>query len=350
MVTLERPTVINVDLVVDEPSSMVELSKRRDQLLSRHLVRLASCNVTNGRRALARFQLGRALEITDRADDDGTVSCALALLARLDLDEGRWDEALTAAARLAGDGHADEPRTGGLVVTALVRARRGDVGVWTPLADAWHFAATSGDVARIEEVAAASAEAAWLVGRHDRVRRTIDDAVALGVSSTAVAMRYWQWRSGGSACIGVEPANPQATEMAGRWRDAVAEWDAMGFTYAAAVARLDGDDDDALLRALSVLRGLGARPVQAMVEDRLRRRGVMLDEPSPSASDMAPGLSRRERDVLELVAAGCSNRAIARRLYISPHTAANHVRAILRKTDTTNRTAAAAVFHARRRF
>ncbi|MGI9028861.1 MAG: helix-turn-helix domain-containing protein [Ilumatobacteraceae bacterium] len=340
---------MNVDTVVDGPMSMVDLSRRRDELLARHLVRLASCNVTSGRRALARFQLGRALEITDGADEDGTVSCALSLLARLDLDEGRWDEALAAAALLAGNGHADEPRTDGLVVTALVRARRGENGVWAPLEDAWHFAAASGDVARIEQVAAARAEAAWLEGRSNRARRTIDDAVALGVSATAATVRYWQWRSGASACIGVDPANPQTMEMAGRWRDAVAAWDAMGFTYSAAVARLDGDDDDALLRALSVLRGLGARPVQTMVEDRLRRRGVTLDAPSPAASDMAPGLSRRERDVLELVAAGCSNRAIARRLYISPHTAANHVRAILRKTDTTNRTAAAAVYHAEHR-
>ncbi len=58
-------------------------------------------------------------------------------------------------------------------------------------------------------------------------------------------------------------------------------------------------------------------------------------------------LSRREREVLELVAQGCSNRVIARRLYISPHTAGNHLRAILRKTGSKNRTEAAILYTSR---
>jgi len=54
------------------------------------------------------------------------------------------------------------------------------------------------------------------------------------------------------------------------------------------------------------------------------------------------GLSSREVDVLRLIAAGCSNREIGSSLFISEHTAANHVRSILRKTDCANRTEAAA--------
>lgn len=53
-------------------------------------------------------------------------------------------------------------------------------------------------------------------------------------------------------------------------------------------------------------------------------------------------LSEREREVLGAVAAGLSNRGIAARLFISEHTVANHVRAILRKTGSANRTEAAA--------
>ncbi|WP_176921192.1 ATP-binding protein [Pseudonocardia oroxyli] len=56
----------------------------------------------------------------------------------------------------------------------------------------------------------------------------------------------------------------------------------------------------------------------------------------------ADGLSDREREVLAAVAAGLSNRGIAARLFISEHTVANHVRAILRKTGSANRTEAAA--------
>jgi DNA-binding CsgD family transcriptional regulator len=58
-------------------------------------------------------------------------------------------------------------------------------------------------------------------------------------------------------------------------------------------------------------------------------------------------LSGREVEVLRLVAAGCSNREIGRRLSISANTAANHVRSILQKTGTANR-AEAATYAARR--
>lgn len=53
------------------------------------------------------------------------------------------------------------------------------------------------------------------------------------------------------------------------------------------------------------------------------------------------GLTRRELDVVRLLAAGLSNREIGSQLFISANTAANHVRSILTKTGTTNRTQAA---------
>jgi DNA-binding NarL/FixJ family response regulator len=62
-----------------------------------------------------------------------------------------------------------------------------------------------------------------------------------------------------------------------------------------------------------------------------------------SGKDAYPaGLSRREVEVLRLVAAGKGNREIAERLFVSPNTVANHVRSILTKTHTANRTEAAA--------
>jgi DNA-binding CsgD family transcriptional regulator len=53
------------------------------------------------------------------------------------------------------------------------------------------------------------------------------------------------------------------------------------------------------------------------------------------------GLSARELEVLRLLAEGLSNQEIGRRLLISPNTAANHVRSILMKTGSANRTQAA---------
>ena len=49
--------------------------------------------------------------------------------------------------------------------------------------------------------------------------------------------------------------------------------------------------------------------------------------------------------ILGLVAKGLSNREIGGTLFISEHTAANHIRSILRKTGCANRTEAASYAH-----
>lgn len=54
------------------------------------------------------------------------------------------------------------------------------------------------------------------------------------------------------------------------------------------------------------------------------------------------GLTEREAQVLRLIAAGRSNRGIAEDLFITTNTAANHVKNILSKTGSANRTEAAA--------
>jgi DNA-binding NarL/FixJ family response regulator len=56
-----------------------------------------------------------------------------------------------------------------------------------------------------------------------------------------------------------------------------------------------------------------------------------------------PELTAREREVLELVAAGATNRQVAERLVLSEHTVHRHVANILRKLDLPSRAAAAAV-------
>jgi DNA-binding CsgD family transcriptional regulator/tetratricopeptide (TPR) repeat protein len=66
---------------------------------------------------------------------------------------------------------------------------------------------------------------------------------------------------------------------------------------------------------------------------------------APPAAGLPDGLSSREVQVLGLVARGLSNREIGAELLISEHTAANHVRGILRKTGCANRTQAASYAH-----
>jgi len=78
----------------------------------------------------------------------------------------------------------------------------------------------------------------------------------------------------------------------------------------------------------------------------LEKRIAVYVEPRPALVPAAPAvlddLSQREVEVLRLLAAGKSNREIADALCISLNTVATHVRNILTKTGTANRTEAAA--------
>ncbi|MCX4883975.1 response regulator transcription factor [Streptomyces sp. NBC_00847] len=68
--------------------------------------------------------------------------------------------------------------------------------------------------------------------------------------------------------------------------------------------------------------------------------------PSPSqqsAKERVHSLSSREQEVLQLLSRGMSNREIATRLFISPETVKDHVRAIRSKLGVANRVHAAQI-------
>jgi DNA-binding NarL/FixJ family response regulator len=70
----------------------------------------------------------------------------------------------------------------------------------------------------------------------------------------------------------------------------------------------------------------------------------MLSELKPGSaqpSSAAKNLTKREREILALVAEGLSNREIAEKLVLSPETVKSHVAAILEKLNVSDRTQAA---------
>lgn len=90
--------------------------------------------------------------------------------------------------------------------------------------------------------------------------------------------------------------------------------------------------------ALAAFERLGARPDADAAAAFLRGLGVK----GRTGPRDAAVLSKREREVLHLVAQGLSNAEIAERLYISVKTAGHHVSSILTKLGMRTRTEAAA--------
>jgi DNA-binding CsgD family transcriptional regulator/tetratricopeptide (TPR) repeat protein len=84
-----------------------------------------------------------------------------------------------------------------------------------------------------------------------------------------------------------------------------------------------------------------ARVLAQRIGHRRALRDLAAASPPNGEAALPDGLTRREVDVLRLVAEGRSNREIGEQLYISQNTAANHVRSILLKTGAANRTGAA---------
>jgi len=96
-----------------------------------------------------------------------------------------------------------------------------------------------------------------------------------------------------------------------------------------------GDDDSAALEleaAHNVFGQLGAAPDRARVRSLIRS----------AAPDHAHGLTARELEVLRLVAAGATNKAIATDLVLSERTIDRHVSNIFTKVGVTSRAAATA--------
>ena len=122
----------------------------------------------------------------------------------------------------------------------------------------------------------------------------------------------------------------------------------------------------ALEEAHAAAERLGAAPLRDWVDGLARRARIRLEDSEATAPDpievptmavaAAPeppspaatasdglGLTRREREVLPLIAAGHTNKRIAALLFISENTAGVHVSNILGKLGVATRTEAAAI-------
>lgn len=117
----------------------------------------------------------------------------------------------------------------------------------------------------------------------------------------------------------------------------MSEDDSTLFSAVTAGARgylLKGADADEVVQAIRTVHG-GGVVFGASLAGQITR----VFTAGPSAPAAFPQLSERERQILDLVAAGLSNGDIASRLFLSPKTVRNNVSAILAKLQARDRSA-----------
>jgi ATP/maltotriose-dependent transcriptional regulator MalT len=201
-------------------------------------------------------------------------------------------------------------------------------------------------------------QGAAAVGR-DRARELVDRLEAL--VATPVASQPPK----ALACLDEARAELAALDRpeaaAGQWAEVAASWGDLAHPYRAAYASFR--HAEALLAARGRHRGatqslrrahqqaaeLGADLLRREAEALGRRARIALEPEAPATEEAGAGdplgLTRREAEVLRLVAEGLTNRQIGERLFITPKTAGLHVSHILAKLNVDSRVQAAAVAH-----
>jgi DNA-binding CsgD family transcriptional regulator len=260
-----------------------------------------------------------------------------AFVAELDLWERRW----TDAEERVHDGLARTRARD----TAQIRVRLCAVGLRAQ--------------AELAAFARARRDADAVRDRLNQSRKLLAEARRAAASASAITPNADGWR----ALAEAEYERARNVVRPELWAAAAATWERLERPPLAAYCRWRqaealvaagasrAESEEPLWEAYAVAVRIGARPLAAELE--LLARGARLDLESPNVR-AAPegqnieellGLTRREAEILTLVARGLTNREIATTLVISVRTASVHVSHILRKLDARNRREAAAIMH-----
>ena len=290
--------------------------------------------------------LRRAREIDDRLGGTEFRSPLLTAEAELATWEGRLADVRAIAAEgieLAAKPGPPDPSLAWLAATVL-RAE-------ADAAPALGAGATDADRAALAEVVA-------------RIERAAELAASTARELLSGSLR-------GGALLGLiraERARLTGSDDPGSWSDVATGWSAAGRPYPAAYASFRAgsailagggarrDAAAALAEAATAARALRAAPLLGIVERLARQARIEIEAPGDgagatadadpaSATAAALGLTRREAEVLQLVAAGWTNQRIGDALFITRKTASVHVSNILAKLGLEHRTEAAAVAH-----
>ncbi len=308
----------------------------------------AYVNLAHGHVQLMRYDdaaeyITEGLAYCDETDQLLDYGYLLVSQAQTHFEQGRWYEAerdSRKALDVVGVGHT---RLTGMLIRGLIQARRGDPAAIVTLRRAAEFAEGSGDLESRLRAWAAWAELCYLTGVDESPREAGDVLDLIDASGPwsrgAGDAALWLARTGLISGPPERVTGPRALQVAGRWREAAAAFEAAGRPFDAADALCDADEPAPLLEALDAFDRLGAVASAAKVRERLADLGVTGVPRGPRDSTRAnpAGLTARQAEVLRLLAEDLTYQEIAEKLHVSLKTIDHHVSAVRAKLDVRTR-------------
>jgi predicted ATPase/DNA-binding CsgD family transcriptional regulator len=276
---------------------------------------LGAIYAAEGKLAAGRRLLASCLTVASRSDHYNMTIDSSVALARVDAAEGDRAGAATRCRAILARWERSEDRHYALAAlrwAAAFFAAEGDRAGAHACAEALsRCAASSGHADALAALAHALAEIALLEGDADTAAEQLTRAVEL---HRDLGMPYERAQIELRAGVALAAAGERELAL------------------------------ERLCDAYRAARRLGARPLAATAATRVSELGesvaTRLGIRAEADAD-GGGLSRREREVMRLVAVGRTNREIAHDLFLSPRTVDMHVRNILRKLDCRSRVEAA---------
>ncbi len=332
----------------------ISLAHEFHEQAARAYTNFSEYGITTRRFDLAEEILTAGIAFDTKHDLDAWTHYLIGRKAQLRMEQGRLTEAIAMTENVLAIKHLTlVMRLPSLCVLAKSCSRIGRPDAAELLDKALKDVLLTGEPQNIFPTRLARIEHFWIRGDQKPCCDELDALLKMNISVCdpfeAGDIAVWAMRTGTpmDERLNVSALAPaRRAELEGDAAGAARIWLDLGLPFEAALSLLSVQGDaspDALHQALRLLTDLQAKPAVTLVLARAKASGIKIRQgrsgPYSAVRAHPLGLTRREAEVLSLVAGGMTNLEIANTLNRSERTVEHHVSAVLGKMDKPNRMA-----------